>query len=430
DGEGAELAGRILPAGVLSELVAQAVAGATSTAAADGLAAGIALRAPADGDAEASRRTWAGLAKALATPAQGGPTGRARLAAWGGSGLGRHAATRLGRASSDERRAYARELAGALVEGALAADPRVLARGQRACPELVGLLCEAEVAVPPAVMELGWREPSIPDATLASLAARVTRPRQAPMEPADAELDLELAARPLALLEQVALAVGRTGPLSARVALAVIALDARRVRLVLAAVPRWRERLSGAELASVLRQHAGALVASRPEARPRGSEVKAWTERLLTDAEAAVALGLGHLTAEELAARLRSGRHKLADPAAVAAGVEARAAVEGALRVAPVVRWASEERARRSEALALWLLLEPVDGRRSAQALAGALDALAERSGAPPPLVGDALAILERRQPGRLETLMPQSPRGKATVATALGRAYRALGDR
>ncbi|MEJ7733205.1 MAG: hypothetical protein WKG00_28925 [Polyangiaceae bacterium] len=42
--------------------------------------------------------------------------------------------------------------------------------------------------------------------------------------------------------------------------------------------------------------------------------------------------------------------------------------------------------------------------------------------------VGDALALLERRHPGRLEGVFPQSPRGRATLASALARAYRAVG--
>jgi hypothetical protein len=42
--------------------------------------------------------------------------------------------------------------------------------------------------------------------------------------------------------------------------------------------------------------------------------------------------------------------------------------------------------------------------------------------------VRDALAAIEHRRPGRLEGVPAQSPRGRATLASAIARAYRALG--
>jgi hypothetical protein len=42
--------------------------------------------------------------------------------------------------------------------------------------------------------------------------------------------------------------------------------------------------------------------------------------------------------------------------------------------------------------------------------------------------VCDALALAEQRRPGRLESIHPQSPRGRTLLASALARAYRALG--
>jgi hypothetical protein len=42
--------------------------------------------------------------------------------------------------------------------------------------------------------------------------------------------------------------------------------------------------------------------------------------------------------------------------------------------------------------------------------------------------LSEALAALERRGPGRLAAAMPQTPRGRAALASGIARAYRALG--
>ena len=60
--------------------------------------------------------------------------------------------------------------------------------------------------------------------------------------------------------------------------------------------------------------------------------------------------------------------------------------------------------------------------------VASAIDGLAVSRAVVAPSVCEALAILERRSPGRLETIHAQSPRGRATLASAIARAYRAVG--
>jgi hypothetical protein len=197
---------------------------------------------------------------------------------------------------------------------------------------------------------------------------------------------------------------------------------------VLTALPQWRGRLSGTQLGRVLRQHAGAISAGQAEARPRQSAANAWTERLMNDIELSVALGIGHITAPLVVERIRSTRHSLKDGVSLAYGAEARAVLEGAEAIAPVVRWAARERAGDGAALAVWLLLEGFDRARPEGMIASAVDGLAMRHASVSSSVTEALALLERRRPGRLERITPQSPRGKATLASAVARAYRAVG--
>jgi len=79
----------------------------------------------------------------------------------------------------------------------------------------------------------------------------------------------------------------------------------------------------------------------------------------------------------------------------------------------------------------VWLLLEKLDRERGPTLIAASIDSLAASAGGKGvihPSVCDALALAEQRRPGRLESIHPQSPRGRATMASAIARAYRALG--
>jgi hypothetical protein len=115
--------------------------------------------------------------------------------------------------------------------------------------------------------------------------------------------------------------------------------------------------------------------------------------------------------------------------------MEARAAIDGAPTLEPLVEHLAKERSRDSAALAAWLLVERLDRVRSPTGIAAALDApwiapkiaSASRSMIPSGL-SEALATLERRAPGRLAEAMPQTPRGRAVLASGIARAYRALG--
>jgi hypothetical protein len=346
-------------------------------------------------------------------------TGKARLAAWVAEGL---AATGVldGRVLVDE-----------LCSGALGGEGQVLSRGAACRPAIVDELCRAAEdapSVPAALLDVAWHASSIDDATIVAMARRIARAKRRGQDLPDDELDLDPRARELSVLEAVVLAASRQAVFSPRAALPVVAMDARRVRYVLTALPQWRGRLSGSMLGRVLRQHAGAISAGRAESRPRAGEVREWTERLMNDIELSVALGIGHITASVLVDRLRSARHRLQDGVSLAAGAEARAVLEGPESIQPLLRWATEGRASDSAALAAWLLLESFDRARPAAMIASAVDTMAVRQAAVFPSVSEALALLERRRPGRLETVLPQTPRGKATLASALARAYRALG--
>ena len=94
----------------------------------------------------------------------------------------------------------------------------------------------------------------------------------------------------------------------------------------------------------------------------------------------------------------------------------------------PILEWAAKNRTTLAPALSLWLLLERLDRERGPTLIASSVDSLATAKGVMPPGVADALAVIEQRRPGRLETVHPQSPRGRATLASAIARAYRAIG--
>ena len=159
----------------------------------------------------------------------------------------------------------------------------ILARGAALRPDLIPELCSAftmgetpnprpqaprpDVAVPGALLELAWADPRVPDRS----PPRARRPHPAPQARAEDlpedEIDLDPTLRPLPVLEKV---VRRRCPRqrSPRAALVATALDARRVRYVLSAMPQW-EGVGGGRLARILRQNAGAISAARRGRGPR-----------------------------------------------------------------------------------------------------------------------------------------------------------------
>jgi hypothetical protein len=184
-----------------------------------------------------------------------------------------------------------------------------------------------------------------------------------------------------------------------------------------------------------LKSHAGALTAaqklaagSAPAVGARPASVARWTDRRLIEAEAAIAIAVGDLTAEELVRRLAAATIKLEEGVTLAAGIEARVAIEGAPRFAPLLDYATSRRTADPAALALWVLLEELDRVRAPSLIASAIDGLSVARSVVSPAVCEALATLERRAPGRLENVHAQSPRGRATIASAIARAYRAFG--
>jgi hypothetical protein len=412
DAEGARLAGQVLPGARLAGLVARVAAEGDAPRGA-ALAAGVALRAR---DTEQAALVQE-LMRALRRSGGGEPrlTGRARLAAWLAAGLA--GATVDG------------ELARALGRGALAAERMVLIRAATLRPALAGALGRAAAGVPEVpgpLLELAWNDDAVPDEVVIDLAGRLAR-RGVEDRPED-EIDLDPARRSLAVLDRVVMAAAPRVDLSLRAALAVVALDARRVRYVLAALPSWRGPLRGAHLTRVLRQHAGALRAAPAEARPRGARVESWTERRLTQAELGVALGLGHLTAAEATRRFATGRQPLGDGTVLADAVEVRAALEGDAAVEPILTWAAERRTEEAAAFGSWLMLERFDRVRAPSLVAGAMDAAAAIEGATPEALAEAPALLERRQPGSLERVEAHTARGRAVVMGGIARAYRAVG--
>jgi hypothetical protein len=307
----------------------------------------------------------------------------------------------------------------------------VLARGVIGRPALVRDLCaaiRAATAIPPALLELAYADLGVRDATLVELAAHVAKPRKRAEDLPEDEIDLDPAVRPLDVLEKVVLTAAVRANVSPRAGLAAVALDARRVRYVLSAMPQWKGRLSGGRLARVLRQNAGALTVAQAEARARASRVESWTERVMTELELALALAVGHVTGAEVARRIAIGRQVVTDGIDLAFASEARAALEGAASVEPVLSWATKNRTATGAAFAVWLLLEKLDRERGSTLIAASIDTLAGGGKGVPAAVCDALAIAEQRRPGRLEGIHPQSPRGRATLASAIARAYRAVG--
>jgi len=428
DVEGARWAARALDGAAVAELVASPSHGPEVQMA---LAAGIAFR-----DLEAAQDQGAGLlAQCVRTLAEGDRsgsllTGKGRLASWLAEGVGR--------ASED---AHA-ELVEALGAQTLAADRMVLGRVIRgAVPgSRLETLCTAALRVsstlPIALLEVAWRSSSVSDELIAQLAARVA---PASVESSlEQEVDLDPRARPLELLERVGAALVGRAPLSPRAALALVALEPRRVRYILSALPQWKGVLSGANMARVLRAHAGALSAAGRSAQKRPNQAAAsWTQRRLDEVELSIALAVCDISAVEALKRISAGYATLTQGPAFAAGLEARATLEGASAVEPLVEWVAKERSRDAAALGAWLLIEELDRVRSPSAIAAGLDApwvapagsgnAAPRSMVPLGL-SEALAALERRSPGRLAAAMPQTPRGRAALASGIARAYRALG--
>jgi hypothetical protein len=351
-------------------------------------------------------------------------TGKARMASW--------IADCLSRSKIVSSAAIGHELA----PSALASDRMVLARclSRRRSGLDAGSLHDV-ASVPAAIVELCFRDRNVSDADAVALAARVAPPVRKDRELPEDELDLAPTARPLAVLERAVLAAIARAPVSPRAALSAIALDARRSRYVLSAVPTWKGMLTGGRLARVLRSHAGALSAAvKPpnggsgagSARP--ACVAHWTNRKLTEAEAAVAIAIGDITAAEVLQRLLRGTLTLSDGVTLAAGIEARVAIDGPAPFVPILDYATGRRTSDAAALSLWMLLEDLDRARAPSLIASAVDGLSESRAVVPPAACEALATLERRTPGRLEEVHAQSPRGRATIASAIARAYRALG--
>ena len=437
DPEGARLAATALDESIVAAMVSELPLGDEIGLA---IAAGIAFRDDvvqhqgADGElVMASVRALAGADRSA-----GAVTGKGRFAAWLSEGVAHATAS----APDDFIRA--------LREPSLAADRMVLARVvQRAIArapswvnEVAARLEPRDAHVPIAFVEIAWREPSVADETLERLLSRV-RPAPRLEAAPENDADLDPRARPLALLERVGSALVGRAPLSPRAALALVALEPRRVRYVLSAMPQWKGTLTGVNVAKVLRAHAGALSAAGPSARRTSQAPAGWTQRRLDEVELAIALAIGDLGPNDVAARLASGQDMLLEGTALAAGMEARAALDGAVLLEPLVDFLARGRTRDAAALACWLLVEGLDRPRSPSAIAAALDApwaVAERSparsGAAPAsarsMVGagisEALATLERRRPGRLAESLPQTPRGRAALVSGIARAYRALG--
>lgn len=433
DDEGALVAAIVLPRKELGALVDQVLEHGLASPLSASLAAGLALRpktppgtstgSEESDEAELTEVVYDAV-KSLSrtTTAESRLTGKARFAAWLAEGLAASSAVPWPRLLLD------------LEASPIAADRMILARASASRADLVKDLCAAaafplaKVAVPPSLVELAWMDPSVDDAVVLGLAGRVAKAKKRAEELPEHEMDLDPTRRSLAVLERVVLSATSRVSISPRAALTVVALDARRVRYILSAMPQWKGRVDGAKLSRVLRQHAGALSAAELEARARGSRVEGWTERLMSELETAVALAVGHLTGEEVARRLGAGRQGLTDGISLACGAYVRGAIEGAATIAPILQWSSKIRTSKAVAFALWLLLEKFERERAPTLIAASIDGIATAEGVVVPGVCDALAVMERRRPGRLESVHPQSPRGRATLASAIAKAYRAVG--
>ena len=350
-------------------------------------------------------------------------TGKARVAHWISDCLGRSGAVDAG------------ALPRLLEPGTLASDRMVLRRWASEGRTSLASACSLDLsAVPAAVVELCWRDPNVSDDDAVAIAGRISPSPRSERELPEDELDLSPLGRSLPVLEKAVLAAIARAPVSPRAALAAIALEPRRCRYVLSAMPGWKGLLTGARLARVLRSHAGALSAAQrlaATAQPGGARppsVARWTDRKLIEAEAAIAIAVGDLTASELLHRLVTGRLPLVDGVTLAAGIEARVPIDGAATFAPLLDFATSRRTGDAAALALWMLLEELDRVRAPSLIASAIDGLSVAGSVVAPAVCEALATLERRTPGRLENVHAQSPRGRATIASAIARAYRAFG--
>src|SRR5215471_19021972 len=254
DEEGALLAARYLGSAEVCSLVAQAASTAEPSLLPRtiGVGAGLGLRRGADpGSDEASLTT--DIVHAM-TRNGGGKTrltGKARLALFVADCL------------SNLRVMAGDELARALAPGTLASDRMVFFR----CAWREGFALEtpsllALPELPASVVEHCWRKEPISDDDAVALCGRAAAPSRESRELPEDELDIEPLARPLAALERAVLAaIGKTA-VSPRAALAAIALEPRRCRYVLTAMPSWKGPLTGARLARVLKSHAGALSAA------------------------------------------------------------------------------------------------------------------------------------------------------------------------
>ncbi len=327
DEEGAAIAARVLSRFEVAALAEQIVDGGAATGAARGFSAGLALRPPpAADDDEASPDELVALVYDLVHPLArlavnaGSLTGKAKLAAWMADGLAN---------CPHVTPAAIAEQAG---RGSLGGDRMVLARAAQKSRSLVPDLCEAargRDAVPAALMALAWADPRIGDAAVIELGSRIEKPKKRAEDLPEDEVDLDPACRSIEVLERAVLSATGRANVAPRAALAVIALDSRRARYVLSAMPLWKGRITGGKLARVLRQNAGALSAAHAETRARASRVEGWTERLLSEGELSIAVALGHVTCSEVARRLAVGRQHLDDGISLAAGALARAALEG-----------------------------------------------------------------------------------------------------
>ena len=420
DEEGAARAAQVLPGALVIELLPFVLDLPGDHPAARGFSAGFALRRAAHA---------AGLSEMIGEAAQAlshmpagvasSYTGKARLAAWASGGLA--ASTILGD----------NEVLDHVAARSLAADTMVLRRGLSGDASRVVALCRAcrgTSLVPPGLLAVAWATERVADEEVIEMAKRVSRERPRGRDLPEDEMDLDPSLRSLEVLEKVVLAASKKVVFSPRCALSVVALDARRVRYVMTAMPQWKGRLSGAMLTRVLRQNAGALSAAPAEARERVASVRPWTVRVLTDVELSLALGVGHITAEEVVNRLRLGRHRVDDGETLACGADVRGVIEGRQSIRPLLKWSAEQRQSDPAALAIWLLLESHDRPRTPSMIAASIDSFAARELRVPEVLSRALARLENRKPGRFEVVFPQTPRGKATLVIAIARAYCAVG--
>jgi len=167
------------------------------------------------------------------------------------------------------------------------------------------------------VVELCWRDPTVSDDAVVD-----TRRKIAPSTRAQRELPRTISiigpSRRRLAVRRERFSRHRANVGVAAAALAAIALEPRRCRYVLSAMPTWKGHATGARLARVLRSNAGALFCpSTTEPRAPSPTGTATGERgpldgsSATEAEAAIATPVGDLTAAELLRRIASGAIKL-----------------------------------------------------------------------------------------------------------------------